>query len=188
MTRHDIMTVAIRLGALWLVYLAVVLATGALFTWSVTSPGLGILLLIQVGFLLLVSVVVWRISSPLASKLLPEIVPGAPLVRWSRADVQDLIFRVLGVFLLATAASDLVGVWVASGAPDPGTTIAISERRADLAKQATLVLFGLGLILGRAGLRRAWERFKNPGGDIPEPDDGEEEEREEAARPETHVS
>ena len=188
MTRHDIVTIAIRLGALWLVYLAIVSATAMLATWSLAAPDLAIMVLLQVGFLLLMSVVAWKFSSTFASKLLPEIVPGAPLVSWSRADVQDMLFRVLGVFLLAIAASDLVKAWVSSGAGNLAATIATAQRRADLAKHATLALFGLGLIMGRTGLHRAWEKLKNLSGDMPGPDDGEEEEPEEAEQPETHVS
>ena len=179
MTRHDVLTIAIRVGALWLVFNAIALAAG--IVWSLTAPDLALLLSIQVGFLLLTSVVLWRFSSAFAFKLLPEIVPGAPLVPWSKADVQDVLFRVLGMFLLGTAVGNLVQLLVMSGAGPPATAIVITQRRADMAKYATLALFGLGLRLGKGGLSRVWEKVKNPMGEVAEED--QEEELEETEQP-----
>ncbi|HKO22997.1 MAG TPA: hypothetical protein VJX91_10135 [Candidatus Eisenbacteria bacterium] len=165
MRRHDILVLAIRIGSLWFVFLAISAVSMAVMGWLLVGTPMTVALVVQASVLMGLYLVCWKYSSAFATKLLPEIIPEAPIVRWSKSDAQDVLLRVLGVYLLATAVAGVLNAWVGRDIPEVNGSIAHKlELKANLAKHGTLALFGIGLVLGRDGLTRMGNWIKNPMG------------------------
>jgi hypothetical protein len=168
MKRHDILILAIRIGSLWLIYVAISMVTGAVLIG--TAAGMTLVFMLIVALVGL-SVIAWKFSDAFALKLLPESVPSAPVTGWRRDDAQDMLLRVLGVFFLTSATAKVVHIWV-QGAADLAHAGAANATKlgikADLAQQAVYILVGLGLVLGRERLAYLWEKVWSLSGNQPE--------------------
>lgn len=162
MTRVEIVAIVIRIGAVWLFMVgiagltfSVVSTVGAHSVWDSVIP------LLHLGF----SIVTWSFATVLARRLLPEADSGEAVVRWTRDDVETLVLRLLGVNLLAWGVAGLVYSVVLEQlqSGQEWSTIERASHLAELARNAALCAVGTLLVLGKARLKRAWDRFRGTG-------------------------
>jgi hypothetical protein len=171
MTRAEIVAVAIRLLALWLLFAAVsfvaVMAVQAVGDENARGAAAAVAL-VMTAMLLILSMLTWKFSVTLANRVLPQPDPGVKVTKLGSQELERLALRVLGLNLTAWGLSGIaysiafgfaVGreEWIREGVRAQGV--------AELARHAALLILGLALFLGKAGLKRIFDKVRDGGMD-----------------------
>lgn len=169
MTRVEIIAIVLRVAAIWLFLLGISALVMSLATSTPETRSLAdaVMPLMILGF----SVLTWAFATALARRILPESDAGALAVAWTKDDVETVTLRLLGINLLAWGvvgfAYSLVLDRLQTGEQWPA--FARAQHVAELARNGALCVIGLGLVLGKARLRRIWERIRSQESEEPEP-------------------
>jgi len=170
-TRTEIVVVAIRILAAWFLIQGLTLLTYVALTpilagdWRSATAAL-----IEFVLFGLVSVLTWKFSETLAPTLLPVRDPLEPVSPLGKQDLQDVLFRTLGLFLGLTAISSLSQSFVIAVSPAGEAAGMGLPGKAELVRASVQLLAGTCLFLGKTGLGRLVEIVRHGG------DPGDEEE------------
>jgi hypothetical protein len=163
MTRVEIVVVAIRLLAVWVLFAGV-----SVLIVSIVNAGNSIhnttgIAAIVLGIFLGLFGLVWKFSAEVAGWVLP-VPPPEPAVNYGAiASAQRVGLRVIGVYMVALGLSGVgyaVVYGVAIGGDDPALATIQAQGAAELARMMVLLVFGSALFLGREGLQRILDRFR----------------------------
>jgi hypothetical protein len=170
MSREDVVAVALRLFALFLL-ISVVRFVG---TGAVQPPGAETSAGSMLGWLLLASTPVlafaaflWFFPLTVASKLLPVMREPRPALRADAIEVEGIAFTLLGLWLLAGAISDAIYyatfLLVVSRMDAPPWDVTPPETVAGLISTGAQLLIGVWLLLGSRGLMHVLRRWRYAG-------------------------
>ena len=165
MTRLEIVTIAVRLVALWLFLTAI--ATIATTASAMIAAGMSIPGVILLPVLLLaVSVLTWAFATPLALAILPAPDPGIQVVGWGIRDVERLAFRLMGVWLLVRVAGSFTYLIIQGMVlgPDESDAFSKADLVAQLVSEGVVLILAVALIAGRDRLEGLWGAMRTPGG------------------------
>jgi hypothetical protein len=161
-TPHQILIVAIRLLAIFwflgvLAQLPTVLVTMQEMRGVASSFWLSPLLQ------LLVCAFLWLFPATLASKLLRSGSEPIPASSVPFSDWRDLLFIVVGVFVLARAVPDAI-YWIALGvASEPLVPDLTFEQKVSVFATVLELVIGVALTLGAKGVGNSIERLRRAG-------------------------
>lgn len=165
MTRIEIVTVGIRLLAVWFLVQALSLLVFASTQQTIAGDQSGTVTVLA-EFLLLgaVCTLTWRFAKALAEKVVPERDPDDVVTSLGARDLEGVLLRAIGVFLVLTALSAIA--YAVALAAETGQPVG----KADLARGLVQLLGGTGLFLelkplvedARAALAKAEEAAHRP--------------------------
>lgn len=169
MSREDIVAVAARLFAIYLVVmtlrfvLSLVSIAGTAF--GDPSPGLAAIGLSVAATLLPLAIAayLWFFPVTVARKLLPSMRDSGPSLPGSPRLLQEVAFSVLGLWLLASALPDVL-YWAAMlnfrSDPAYGGLVLSADEKASMVATGFELVLGIALLLGARGLVGALYRLR----------------------------
>jgi hypothetical protein len=170
LSKEDIVAIASRIFAIYVVIMTVQ-SVGALMNMrqvmemSITDPDLLPFLLMCVLSLLL-AVLLWFFPLTIARKLLPVLRDPRPPLSAAGQDVEDTVVFVLGLWVLASAAPDIV-YWMVLAFRIQNTEAAsvplLPEQVASIWATVAQIAIGLWLVFGARGLLGALRRLRYAG-------------------------
>lgn len=170
MSREDIVAVAVRLFAVYLLLMCLRLVAGGLMSINGEAPdsfATGVVL-VSVAVTLAISALLWFFPLTLARKLLPVMkeTPGAarmdPAIAWS------LAISIIGLWIFVSALSSStywLVIYLRSQAVGMEYMQFSPGQIASIVETAVELLLGLALMLGSGGLRSLIFRLRNIGPD-----------------------
>ena len=164
MSREDIVAVASRLFAMFLVLTAIRAATASVGTMLSAHEGWTSLLyaLPVVLGCLIAAFLLWHFPLAIARKLLPVMRDSGPPIETSGSDIQTIALTVLGAWVLAESISG-VTYWVAfvqfMGSAEYSATLTPSQK-ASIARDVIELALGIALLLGSPGLSAMLYRLR----------------------------
>lgn len=179
MSREDIIAVALRLFALFLVVTAIRHAAGLLSLGrfeeltAVMLLGTATIMALTLAF----AAVLWYFPLTIARKLLPSLRDSATPLSPAGHQVQEIAIVVLGLWVLASALPDtaywLSLVMLTSGVGYEGFSW-LPENKASITATAVEIVIGFVLVLGARGLSNLLYhlRYGNSLATPPEPGNG----------------
>lgn len=162
MTPHQILIVAIRLLAIfWFLGVLAQLPTVVVTMQEMGSVASSFWLSPLLQFL--VCAFLWLFPATLASKLLRSGSAAIPASSVPFSDWRDLLFIVVGVFVLARAVPDAI-YWIALGvASEPLAPDLTFEQKVSVFATVLELVIGAALTLGATGLGNSIERLRRAG-------------------------
>lgn len=162
MTPHQILIVAIRLLAIfWLLGVLAQLPTVLITMREMGGVASSFWLSPLLQFL--VCAFLWLFPATLASKLLRSGNEPIPASSVPFSDWRDLLFIVVGVFVLARAVPDAI-YWIAVGvASEPIVPDLTFEQKVRVFATVLELVIGVALTLGAKGVANSIERLRRAG-------------------------
>lgn len=168
LSKEDVVAIASRIFAIYVVIMTVQ-SIGALLEMrhemEMDMTDLAPFLL-MVGLPLLLALLLWFFPLTIARKLLPVLRDPRPPLSAARQDVEDTVVFVLGLWVLAGAAPDIV-YWVVLAFRIQNTEAAsvplLPEQVASIWAAVAQTAIGLWLVFGARGLLGALRRLRYAG-------------------------
>lgn len=165
MSREDIIAVASRLFAVFLLLFTLKTVAGGYFAADLQGQGSGFLLRVSVFVLaaLAIAALLWFFPLAVAHKLLPVMREPRPLVNAGSTVALELGLTLIGFWVLAFGLVDL-SYWIVllaySGTADFSLYLVAPEQKASAAATIVELAIAVGLILGSRGISRLVYRIR----------------------------